>query len=561
MVQLAGHVMELCAYHHGEQSLHSTTIGMAQNFVGSNNINVLYPGGSFGSRIQVTHNTQSICLLLTFTQGGDDAAAARYIRTRLSDITRAIFRVEDEPLLDYLVDEGKRIEPKWYIPIIPMVLVNGCSGIGMGWSTTIPSYNPREIVANIRRLLAGEAQVPMHPWYAGFVGTITPETDKKRYKVDGKWKRIDNRTIEITELPVGVWTQDYKNFLLEQMNPDKKKKDCILLKDIKEYHTEQTVHFEVESAEVDFPSEDAELEKMLKLSGKISISNMTLFDSEGRIRQWENVASILDEFYTLRLQYYDKRKDYMVDTLREEWKRLDNKVRFILAVVNKEIIISNRKKSDLLQELRDKSFDPFPPKPTKAKKTSGDEEVVEDEEGESSDDESDKKSKSKDKNNKDYDYLLSMSLWSLTLEKVQELVRQRDDKSAELKVLLATAAKQLWLKDLDELVEALDTRDAEILADQEATKGIKKKAGKLKPKGRAKKAKLEEGSDEDFAGAKPKPKAPKKVTPAMMLADKPAAKPKKEETTPKADTKKKPKDISSYFASPGNCYSEAIQLF
>jgi DNA topoisomerase-2 len=152
VAQLAGYVSEKAAYHHGEASLQSTIIGMAQNFVGSNNINLLYPEGQFGSRLL----------------GGDDASAARYIFTKLAPITRKIFHPHDDALLKYLEDDGFPVEPEFYMPILPMLLVNGASGIGTGWSTKIPNHNPREIVANLRRLLRGEEMEPMHPWYMGF---------------------------------------------------------------------------------------------------------------------------------------------------------------------------------------------------------------------------------------------------------------------------------------------------------------------------------------------------------------------------------------------------------
>lgn len=491
-------------------------------------------------------------------QGGADASSPRYINTRLADIARAIFRQEDEPLLDYMVDDGKKIEPRWFVPVIPMVLVNGCQGIGTGWSTTVPCHNPREIIANLRHLLAGEAQQQMHPWYHGFKGTITWDTEKKRYNVAGIWKRLDQRTIEITELPVGTWTQDYKEHLLGMLNPDPaaKKQPPFLLKDMKEYHTDQSVHFVIE-AEEDLPSDEI-VEKALKLTDYIGIGNMTMFDSEGRIRQWESANAILDEFYTLRLQYYDKRKEYLVDTLREEWKRLDNKVRFILAVVNKEIIINNRKKADLLKELRDKNFDPFPTKTVKKQTKVANNEVAvesedEDEEGDAGaeEDTKDKKPLTVDKSSKDYDYLLSMSLWNLTLEKVQELVRQRDEKSEELKVLLNTAAKQLWYNDLDELEKALDARDVAYVEDQDKTKSLKKKGGSklANRKGRKPAAKKKrDDSDDDFATSKPKAKAaaPKKPTPVKPKPAANGAKVKSEEPEKKSTAPKK--NLQSYFS-------------
>merc|ERR1719375_2938371 len=194
VAQLTGYVSEHAAYHHGEQSLCDTIIGMAQDYVGSNNVNLLLPQGQFGTRLQ----------------GGKDAAAARYIFTRLAPISRAIFKELDDPILDYQDEEGLSIEPVWYCPIIPMILVNGADGIGTGWSTSVPNFNPRDIIANIRLHLKGKEMVDMHPWYAGFKGSITPSSEDGRSEIVGvvEWSGGDKATI--TELPVKKWTQDYR---------------------------------------------------------------------------------------------------------------------------------------------------------------------------------------------------------------------------------------------------------------------------------------------------------------------------------------------------------------
>ena len=83
VAQLSGSVSELSRYHHGEQSLNGTIVNMAQNFVGSNNINLLEPNGQFGTRLQ----------------GGDDSASERYIFTQLNPLTRYIFPEADDSVL------------------------------------------------------------------------------------------------------------------------------------------------------------------------------------------------------------------------------------------------------------------------------------------------------------------------------------------------------------------------------------------------------------------------------------------------------------------------------
>lgn len=197
VAQLVGYISEITAYHHGEQSLAGTIVGMAQHFVGNNNINVLSPNGQFGTRLQ----------------GGKDHASPRYIFTAIAPITRTLFHKEDDAVLTYLNDDGQSIEPAWFMPILPMVLVNGSDGIGTGWSSAVPNYNPAEVAANIRRKIAGQPMEPMHPWFRGFRGTIEVN-GPGRYTTTGIAAQVDAETVEIFELPIRSWTNTYVEQLL-----------------------------------------------------------------------------------------------------------------------------------------------------------------------------------------------------------------------------------------------------------------------------------------------------------------------------------------------------------
>ena len=199
VASLSGYIAEHSAYHHGDQSLCQTIVGMAQNFVGSNNVNLLLPLGQFGTR----HS------------GGKDAASARYIYTALSKVARALFRPEDDPLLEYQIEEGEKIEPKWYLPILPLILVNGSEGIGTGWRTSIPNYDPREIVENLKRKMRGEPLEKMAPWFKHFKGKIvvSEKGKKKGFTNYGIIEVKDEQTVVIKELPIRKWISDYKMFL------------------------------------------------------------------------------------------------------------------------------------------------------------------------------------------------------------------------------------------------------------------------------------------------------------------------------------------------------------
>ena len=221
VAQLSGYVAEHSAYHHGEASLQSTIVGLAQNFVGSNNINLLLPNGQFGTR----------------NQGGKEAASARYIFTQLSSVTRHLFNEHDDNVLTFLEDEGQSIEPGYYLPIAPLALINGAEGIGTGWSTYIPPFNPADIVENLKAMMSGRAPNRMIPWYKGYQGTIEPAAGKeKSYTCTGRYQIVSDTELEITELPPGKWTRDYKTFLEELAAKDE-------IEDIREYHQENRVHF------------------------------------------------------------------------------------------------------------------------------------------------------------------------------------------------------------------------------------------------------------------------------------------------------------------------------
>jgi DNA topoisomerase-2 len=290
VAQLAGYVSEHAAYHHGEQSLCSTIVGMAQNYIGSNNINFLEPLGQFGTRLQ----------------GGKDAASARYIFTNLTCFSRTVFHPADDALLKILNDDGQSIEPEWYLPVMPMVLVNGADGIGTGWSTSIPNYNPRDIVDNIYNYLNNEELKPLHPWYRGFTGNIE-YVGKERYKVTGTIKKINATTVEITELPIRSWTQSYKEQLEDWLQGTEKVSSWI--KDYKEYHTDSSVHFVVTLTEANMAAAEKEgLEVKFKLVSQIATSNLVCFDRQGRIRKYVSVNDILKEFCDVRKEFYQKRK-------------------------------------------------------------------------------------------------------------------------------------------------------------------------------------------------------------------------------------------------------------
>ena len=316
VAQFSGYVSEHAAYHHGEASLNGTIVGMAQDFVGSNNINLLEPRGQFGTRLQ----------------GGKDSASERYIFTRLSSESRRLFPEEDDAVLETLYDDGSPVEPRFYAPVIPMVLVNGCKGIGTGFSTDVPAFHPFEIKSwLVARLQSLPYHEPFVPYYRGFKGAIEIFGDK--FIIRGRFQ-VQDLVVRITELPVGVWTDDYKEFLESLVGTT--------IKEYTDHSTDTTVDLSVKLLA---PVEN--VEKTFKLSTTKSLSNMYLFTSEGYLRKYPTVESILDDFFLVRLQMYVARKAHLIAVLNAVYTKLSAKVAYIKGVLDGSLDLRGKCRSDI----------------------------------------------------------------------------------------------------------------------------------------------------------------------------------------------------------------------
>uniref|UniRef100_A0A8B9T0T8 DNA topoisomerase 2 n=1 Tax=Anas platyrhynchos TaxID=8839 RepID=A0A8B9T0T8_ANAPL len=445
VAQLAGSVAEMSSYHHGEASLMMTIINLAQNFVGSNNLNLLQPIGQFGTRLH----------------GGKDSASPRYIFTMLSPLARLLFPPMDDNVLKFLYDDNQRVEPEWYIPIIPMVLINGAEGIGTGWSCKIPNFDIRETVNNIRRLMDGEEPLPMLPSYKNFKGTID-ELGPNQYVISGEVSILDSTTIEITELPVRTWTQTYKEQVLEPMLNGTEKTPP-LITDYKEYHTDTTVKFVVKMSEEKLAEAEAVgLHKVFKLQTNLTCNSMVCsFDHVGFLKKYESPQDILKEFFELRLRYYGLRKEWLIGMLSAESAKLSNQARFILEKIDGKIVIGIK---SWIQVLIQRGYE-----------SDREEEEEEDE----------RQQRISCSTDQIFNYLLNMPLWYLTKEKKDELCKQRDNKEKELENLKCKSPCDLWKEDLAAFVEELDAVEAKQMQDEMAGiagKPLKVKGGKTKVK-------------------------------------------------------------------------------
>jgi DNA topoisomerase-2 len=410
VAQFSGYVSEHSGYHHGEASLNAAIVGMAQNFVGSNNINLFMPNGQFGTRLQ----------------GGKDSASERYIFTQLNKITRSIFQQVDDNVLEYLNDDGLSVEPIYYAPIIPMVLVNGSKGIGTGFSTDIMCYNPLQIIEYLHNKLTslGNDNIEFVPYYEGFKGQISKISDDK-FLIKGLYEKIAVDKIKVTELPVGYWTEDFKELLEGLIEPgvDKEgKKLSAIIKDYDDMSKDTNVDFtitfmkgkleELETSKGDYGCNG--LEKLLKLYTTNTTTNMHLFDANDTLHKYEKVSEIIDAYYEVRLKLYGTRKEYMIDALEKELVLLSNKAKYIQENLNGTIDLRKKKKEQVISMLEEKDYD-------------------------------------KIENDEEYKYLVKMPMDSVTEENVEKLLKDKGNKETELETIKNTTVYQMWKTELDGL--------------------------------------------------------------------------------------------------------------
>jgi DNA topoisomerase-2 len=477
VAQLAGYVSEHGAYHHGEASLNGAIINLAQNYVGTNNINLLMPEGTFGSRLL----------------GGQDSAAPRYIFTYLSKITHILFNKDDSQLLKLTEDDGQTVEPLFYIPILPIILINGTTGIGTGWSSNIPQFNPLDILANIRNLMNDTEQNTLTPWYRGFTGSIR-KVSANKWLTKGQYKVLDDSTIEITELPIGYWTQNFKE-LLEIFEKgykvdsfgngngncngngnangngngnDKKKQkqkqkaggsggggggganarkprwtefcdsEGKLIKSFKNECSDSQIKFTLKFdanvlnkllSGVD-KSGLSELEKLFQLSTSLSCGNtMNLYDEHNKLKHFKTPEEILAYYYTIRLEYYVLRRTNLIKILEQDVLLLSTRARFILDVINDVIKVRNVPELEIIKQLMASKYSIM------INNVLTDFALYE-------------KLNLETRKEGTYEFLITMPIRSMTKEKVEDLLKEKDKRTCELEILQKKTTKDIWEEDL-----------------------------------------------------------------------------------------------------------------
>jgi len=377
VAQLAAFVAEKSAYHHGEVSLAETIVKLANDYTGSNNINLLEPCGQFGTRLM----------------GGKDASQTRYIFTKLTKEARKLFDPKDDAILNYLDDDGRSIEPDFYMPTLPMVLVNGTEGIGTGFSCYVPPFNPEDIRGNIERMLGGEEPMEMKPWFRGFRGKVFKD-DGGSWITEGIWRDTGSR-LKVTELPPGRWTQDYKEYL-----------DTLVEKKMITSYTNNSTTEDVDFEIFGYSGKD--LVKDLKMRKTFHTSNMHLFHPTRGIHRYASPEEILKDFVELRLEHYKKRKAHLIDVLQKRAEMCDHKSKFVSMVIEGKLVVFKRKKQDLEKEMS-----------TMFPKIDG-----------------------------TWDYLLNIKTVEYTEERVKALMDEARQANVELEKMLRTSHVTMWRMDI-----------------------------------------------------------------------------------------------------------------
>lgn len=383
--QAAGFAALKTAYHHGETSMAETIIGLAQNFTGSNNVNLLEPIGQFGSILSSV------------------SASPRYIFTKPSKQLREYLKTEDDCILEHNYEDGEKIEPKYFLPILPMWIVNGAIGIGTGHSVKILSRNPENIKTVIKAMLEGKNQRQtiidnlLKPHFSGWKGEVI-ELEPGRFELHGCIEVINTTTLRVTELPIGYGVDKFKEILSKLIDEGK-------VRDYDNNSTEKGFDFEIKVPREVGRLSVEELKSLFKLISR-QTENLTLWDKDNRLKRYETVQEALKEFVDFRLEKYEVRRLKHIELLEDEVDFLRQKKLFILEW-NSLDNPGKLKLSELKEHMERKGV-----------------------------------------RIENHDRLFSLRVTSLSADLIAELEKEIADKVAKISDLNSTTATELYLKEL-----------------------------------------------------------------------------------------------------------------
>jgi DNA topoisomerase-2 len=373
-------IMAVTAYHHG--SLEATMVKMAQSFAGSNNMPLLEGIGQFGSRIS------------------PEASAARYIFTKTTPTFGKLVLSDDTPILKFLDDDGMSIEPEFYLPILPLVLINGADGMATGYATHILQYDPKEVRKRvIERLKGNVATSPLVPFYNGYKGHITRNSDGS-VTFEGLLERVNSTTLEIKELPIGKFTKDYRQTLNEL-------KSNGVIKSYTDESNEEETKFVLTCPRETTSKSDDDLKKLFGLKSKDS-ENIVVWTENKKIRAFDSADSLLNWFVDYRLSRYPDRKESMLSNMESDLEKMKTEIKFITAYLKNSQRWAKEPSELVISELQEMGFqDPV--------------------------------------------YLLGLRIGRLTGSQIEKLKTDISDTEAAISDLQSKSATELYLSDLEEL--------------------------------------------------------------------------------------------------------------
>ena len=384
LFQLAGRVAAEAFYHHGNTSLESSMVGMAQKF--KNSLPLLEGIGQFGSLRSPA------------------AGAPRYISAKLHPNFRLLY--QDFELLDNKIEEGEKIEPEYFLPIVPTVILNGTSGIAVGFATNILNRNPMDVVNACISEVNGKRMKTLTPWVQEFGGTFTRDTENpKTWKISGSYEVVNSNTIKITSIPPNYTYERYEEILNLLME-----KGIITSYDDNSSETIEYVLKFKRAILKDLISKNR-LERVLRLNTQ-ETENLTTIDENGELKIFNKAEEIVQHFVQVRLGWYQTRKDYLIDKTEKQLALVTNKARFIKDIIEVKLIVNNVPKEKIINYLKTNDYDTV---------------------------------------HGSYDYLLSMAIHSLTKERYEKLLEEKEGCIIALKTLKAAEIKEMYLTDLKKL--------------------------------------------------------------------------------------------------------------
>ncbi len=379
--RLAASIAADTKYHHGTGSLEATLVGLAQTFAGSNNVNLFEPLGQFGSRLSPS------------------AASARYIFTKFSANFRKLFKKEDDIILKHMIEDGDEIEPEYYIPLLPLVLINGSRGVGTGYASNILSYNPEDLKTHAIAIVNGKkASSQLLPWFRGFTGKVGKV--ERQVIIEGKLEIVNTTTIKVSELPIGMYLDDFKKVLYDL-------EDEGLIKGFEDMSTETAFEFVINAPRTTTSLSNDVLMKKFKLISR-ETENFTLWDTNNKIREYGTPEEILEEFVNWRLERYEDRRLKLLDLEIEQLEWLNEKLRFVMFYLKHTKDFAGQPKLELLSLLEKNKF-------------------------------------------KEVDRLLRLPIYTLTHDEIEKLRKEIGDSEEKILMLNSTTAKKLYLTELKEL--------------------------------------------------------------------------------------------------------------